>query len=354
VKGALSTPGFCNTAYFGPGTFTFCPSGLQTAYSTNTIPSGNGGAGKTVAIVVAYHYAGAEADLNKFSSDMGLPACTTASGCLTTVTYSTMGNSGWETEEMLDLEYVHAVAPNAKLLLVEASDDSNASLFVGVGYAAANADIVSNSCGGPEYPAETSDDAVFLVKKPVLFSAGDGGTGAQYPCTSKGVTCVGGTTLLPTPALLRASETGWSSGGGGCSAFEVSPSYQSGVGPCGSTRAVPDIAADADPNTGVAVYDNGSYYQVGGTSLATLLMAGLFADIMAARTTFGQVQFNYLNPPLYAGAVRNRLYFFFDVVLGNNGYPAGVGYDLVTGLGVLNGPDAANRFFGLIYSTLGK
>jgi kumamolisin len=113
---------------------------------------------------------------------------------------------------------------------------------------------------------------------------------------------------------------------------------------------VPDIAAVADPKTGVAVYIASHYYAVGGTSLATPVTAGLFAQIIEARATFGQPTLHYFNPELYNVAVRNYPYFFFDVTPGGtNGYPTLTGYDLVTGLGVSNAAAMGNRFFGLIY-----
>jgi len=418
IGGALASstapnnlPGFCNTAHYGPGSFLFCPNGLQSVYGANSIPSGAGGKGKTIAIVDAYYYANAASDLATFSTAMGLPqldgiggdptltfgGCTTATnstppsyGSVCSSTRPSAGDPdhGWEVEEMLDLEYAHAMAPYANILMVEAADNGNA-LFAAVNYAAGLADIVSDSWGGPEYDGQTTDDATFATGKPILFSSGDYGAyvGAtvtpQYPCSSPFVTCVGGTTLLPTGSPLhRSTEVGWTcsgtdcsggGSGGGCSAYEFLPSYQNtgaiggGGAPntiCGGGgtflpavglhRPVPDIAAVADPNTGVAIYINepgyyGGYYGVGGTSLACPVTAGLFAQIIAARATFGQTTLHYFNPELYPAAVRSYAFFFFDVTSGNNLYPAGTGYDLVTGLGVSNAADLANRFFGLIY-----
>jgi subtilase family serine protease len=397
-------PSFCNTAYNGAGSFLFCPNALQSVYGANSIPSGNGGKGKTIAIVDAYHYANAASNLATFNTAMGLPqldgiggdptltfgGCTTAttstppsygSTCSSTRPTAPDPAHGWELEEMLDLEWAHAMAPYANILMVEAADNG-ASLFAAVHYAAGLGDIVSDSWGGGEYSGQTADDTTFGVGKPILFSSGDSGKWVgttvtpQYPCTSPNVTCVGGTTLLPTGSPLRRStETAWScqsadtdcathgGSGGGCSTQESIPAYQNvgaiggGNAPtlCGTKRAVPDIAAVADPNTGVAVYINeagyyGGYYAVGGTSLATPVTAGLFAQIINARATFGQDTIQYFNPPVYAAALRSYAYFFFDVTSGNNGYPAGIGYDLVTGLGVSNAADMANRFFGLIFN----
>jgi len=388
-------PGNCNTAYYGAGTFTFCPSGLQSVYGANSIPSGNGGRGKTIAIVEAFNYGNVVSDLTTFNTHMGLPqldgvgsdptltivgcAAATSStapsyGVICSSTLPTGTDGGWETETMLDLEYAHAMAPYANILLVEAIDNGTLNLLGGVYYGESYADIVSDSWGGAESSLETSIyDGTFGQGIPVLFSSGDGGdevggsVGVQYPCSSPNVTCVGGTTLLPAGSPLRRStEKAWSGSGGGCSVYETLPGYQniSSLGGMSGTpglptvcntsvhwRAVPDIAAIADAATGVMIYDSGGggYYQVGGTSLATPVTAGLFAQIIAARHTFGQATIPFFNPPMYAGAVRNYPYFFFDIVSGSNGYSAGIGFDLVTGLGVSNIAAMANRFFGLIY-----
>jgi subtilase family serine protease len=317
---------------------------------------GGGGAGIVIGIVDAFHYAGAEADLNSFSATMLLPPCTKASGCFKQVNQVGgpprvgSGGSAWEIETMLDLEYAHAMAPNAKLVLVEGDDDSFDSLNTAVTTALTTmgADVVSNSYGAGEFYGEAYYDTTYYVNKPILFSSGDGGAPSVYPCTSPYVTCVGGTSLTVNASLQRTSETGWSGSGGG---------YQlvNGVTLCGSWRATPDVAADADPNTGVAVLDsgNGGYYRVGGTSLSCPLMAGILADIDTARVSFGKAKFGgpyagiSLDPELYDAFKANLPYFYYDVKTGNNGYAAGIGYDLVTGMGVANGPALGNRFFGL-------
>ena len=396
-------PSFCNSnTYYGAGTFTFCPSGLQSVYGANSIPSGAGGKGVTIAIVDAYHYANAASDLTTFNTAMGLPqldniggdgqltivGCTNATSVnppdygVTCASPSTgSANSGWETEEMLDLEYAHAMAPYANILMVEGYSAGLANLFGAVYYATSHADIVSDSWGAAEFSTVSTYDTTFGQGIPILFSSGDFGeyvgstVTPQYPCSSPNVTCVGGTTLLPTGSPLhRSTETAWScragdthcatygGSGGGCSAYESLPFYQNvgaiggGGAPtvCGSFRAVPDIAAIANPATGAMIYDsgNGGYAQYGGTSLACPVTAGLFAQIIAARTTFGQDYIPYFNPPIYAAALRSYPFFFWDVTSGTNGYSAGTGFDLVTGLGVSNAADMANRFFGLIYHHL--
>jgi hypothetical protein len=359
---AASVPSFCNTN-LAPGYFGFCWNGLQTAYGSN-FPGANGGAGITVAIVDAYHYAGAASDLAFHSSLMALPACPVGT-CFNQVNQvggppRAPANSSWETETMLDLEAVHSIAPNAKILLVEGDDASITNLNIAVGYASANADIVSNSYGGSEFDGENTLDVAY--SKPVLYSSGDSGAPGEYPCYSPYVTCVGVTTLSVNSSLQRLSETGWSGSGGGCSGYEAAVAYQTGfvgstLAPC-TTRANPDVAADANPNSGLLVYDSNNYpgevVLVGGSSLACPLTAGLFADVMAARVSFGQPKFGEMNGDLYAAAARTPgpprvdSYFFYDVTSGNNGHPAGPGYDLVTGLGVPVVSGMGNRFFGLV------
>jgi subtilase family serine protease len=172
---------------------------------------------------------------------------------------------------------------------------------------------------------------------------------------------VGGTTLNVNGSDQRTTETGWSGSGGGCSAIEVAPTYQSlyGVTLCGPARAMPDIAAVADPSTGVWITDTWDFPSdagiccIGGTSLASPVMAGIFADVDTARVGFGKAKFGgssagiFLDLDLYHAFNANSAYFFFDVTSGCNVEGcAAPGYDLVTGIGVLRGPDTANRFFG--------
>jgi len=352
-------PSFCEHQF--TGYYVFCPAGVQTAYGVKQIVGANGGAGMVIAIVDAFAYPYAEANLAVFNAAMGLPPCTTANGCFTSYNLSpTDGSgSGWDVESMLDLEYAHAMAPNAKLLYVQAYDNYTNSLGVAEAYAAAHADVVSNSWSGGE---DSSSDSYWNLGKPLLFSSGDDGNWPSqgfvgYPCTALTVTCVGGTSLYVNANWVRTSEVAWAGSGGGCSLQELMPSWQQnmtlGSAMCAPYRAAPDIAAIADPNTGVAVYISNPvvgthYYLVGGTSLATPVTAGLVADIDTARVSFGKAKLTFLNPSLYNGAASNYNYFFYDVKIGSNGYPAGPLFDLVTGLGVSAGPAMANRFFGLI------
>ncbi len=322
------------------------PAQFQTGYG---LPSATAGAGQTIAIVDAYNDPTAESDLGTYSSTYGLPACTTANGCFKKVnqtggtTYPS-SNGGWALEISLDVQVAHAVCPNCKLLLVEASSNSNANLYAAEDYAVAHANVVSNSWGGSESSGETSTDSHFNHPGvPITVSSGDSGYGVEYPAASRYVTAVGGTTLNLNADNSRASETVWNGAGSGCSAYETKPGWQTDTG-C-SRRTVADVAADADPNTGASVYDSTRYcslwgffncstgwYKVGGTSLASPLVAAVYALAgNGASTTAGSYPYSH------AGSL-------YDVLTGSNGScsPAylctgGAGYDGPTGLGTPSG-----------------
>jgi len=324
-----------------PNGFVGTPSGLSPA----TIKSAYGfpvdltsGAGKTVAIVDAYNDANAESDLNAFSTKFGLPSCTTANGCFQKVSQTggtnyPRGDAGWALEISLDVQWAHAIAPGAKVLLVEAKTNSFSNLMAAEDYAKSHAQYVSNSWGGSEFSGESSYDSHFTQNGVSFFvSAGDAGLPAEYPSSSPKVISVGGTTLqhIGSPAF---SETGWSSSGGGCSAYEAATTAQSTFGQypqvgCGGKRATPDVSLDADPASGVSVYDTVSYsgqtgwFIVGGTSASSPMWAARSAGAGAV------VDAAYV----YGTSVTYR-----DITSGNNGASCLVGYDLVTGRGSRTG-----------------
>lgn len=293
----------------------------------------------TIAIVDAYDLPTAQNDLNVFSSTFGLPSCTTANGCFQKVnqtggTSYPKYNSGWGLEIALDIEWAHAIAPGAKILLVEASSNSFSNLLAAEDYASAHATYVSNSWGGSEFSGETSYDSHFSRSGVSFFvSAGDAGLPAEYPSSSAKVISVGGTLLTFNSDGSLASETGWSNGGGGCSLYETATTSQSAFASysqvnCGGKRATPDVSLDADPNSGAAIYDSSKYYgqsgwyQVGGTSLSSPMWAARSAD---------------------SGSLVNSAYVygsnisFRDITSGNNGSPCLPGYDLCTGRGSWTG-----------------
>ncbi|MGE5226699.1 MAG: peptidase S8/S53 subtilisin kexin sedolisin [Planctomycetaceae bacterium] len=328
----------CTSRVFPQATSTWVnglsPATMKSVYNFST--SSTAGAGATIAIVDAYDLPTAEKDLNVFSSQFGLPACTTANGCFKKVnqtggTSYPRYNSGWGLEIALDIEWAHAIAPGAKILLVEAKTNSFTNLLAAEDYAAAHATYVGNSWGASEFSSEASYDSHFSHTGVSFFvSAGDAGLPAEYPSSSPGVISVGGTTLHFDANGSFTGETGWSSGGGGCSAYETATSAQSGSSGyaqvnCGGMRATPDLSLDADPNSGAAVYDSSKYqgqagwYQVGGTSLSSPMAAG--------RAAVGGVVVN----PAYVYGLANSA--FRDITSGDNGASCLAGYDLCSGRG---------------------
>jgi subtilase family serine protease len=305
------------------------PDQIKTAYSFPT--SLSAGAGTTIAIVDAYNDPTVQSDLQVFSSQYGIPC----NGCLTVVnqnggTSLPRTNANWAVEISLDVQWAHAIAPGAQILLVEASSNSNSNLYAAEDYAKQHSQYVSNSWGGPESSGEKSFDSHFAQSGVSFFvSAGDAGLPAEYPSASPNVISVGGTTLNLNANGSVASETGWSSGGGGCSAYEAATSAQAGFSQyaqagCNGKRATPDVSLDADPATGVSVYDSTKYqgqagwWRVGGTSASSPMWAGRAADAAGV---------------LNASTVYGSTITFRDIVNGNNGAPCLVGFDLCTGRG---------------------
>jgi hypothetical protein len=333
-----------------PASGSYTPAQIQQAYQFNQILfdgiAGNG-AGETIAIVDAYDDPNIQSDLNTFDSQFNLPAITITkvneSGG--TILPSTDPTGGWEVEESLDVEWAHAMAPAASILLVEASSPSTSDLLTGVNYAAAHANVVSMSWGAPEFSGETSYDSDFS-RAGVAFvaSSGDNGAPASWPAVSPNVLAVGGTALTLSTNGTWSNEVGWSGSGGGPSAYEPQPSYQSGVVTSTTMRANPDVAYDASPSTGFAVYDSNAYYgttygwmTVGGTSAGAPQWAALVAIADEGRTLSAQAPLNSTN----AQQVMDILYAapgdFHDITSGTStgtpNYTAGPGYDYVTGEG---------------------
>src|SRR4051812_42657282 len=264
------------------------PADLRSAYA---LPS-SGGTGQTVAIVDAFGDTTAEADMNAYRANYGLPACTTANGCFKKVNQSGVQGSypandqGWALETQLDLEMVSATCPGCKILLVEATTNVNANLYAAEDTAARlGATEISNSYGGSEASSETTDDTHFNHPGiPITVSSGDSGYGVEYPAASRYVTAVGGTTLSTASNARGWTESAWSGAGSGCSSYDAKQSWQTDAG-C-ARRTVADVSAVADPNTGVAVYDSNcnvigqitgmcfkGWGVVGGTSASSPLIA---------------------------------------------------------------------------------
>jgi hypothetical protein len=322
------------------------PADLASAYN---LPAG-AGAGTTVAIVDAYDDPNAESDLAAYREANGLPPCTTENGCFRKVNqHGAAGplptpDPGWGLEISLDLDAVSATCPSCKILLVEADTPSIFDLAPGVNAAVAlGADAVSNSYGSRgEFAAEQYFEPFY--KHPgvaITVSSGDYGYGngliltggVSYPGTSEFVTSVGGTSLVRDDSPRGWTETAWDGSTSGCSAYIHKPGWQKDR--LCSKRTVSDVAAVADPKTGLAVYDTFGYdgwLVVGGTSLSSPIVASIYA--MAGNTANIR----------YATGLYRADAGLFDVVGGSNGVCGGSyfctgvpGYDGPTGLGTPNG-----------------
>ncbi len=313
------------------------PAVIKSIYN---LPSGNIGIG-TIAIIDAYDNPNIESDLAVFDKQFSLPVCTSQNGCFTKVKMSSKikADAGWATEESLDVEWAHAIAPSAKILLVEATTDSGPNLLAAISYATSQPGViaVSMSWGGPEFASEVKNDSYFSNSKIQFFAAaGDDGHGASWPAASTYVTAVGGTSLNLTATGKLISETAWSGSGGGVSKYIDEPTWQQGFGISNSSvgRAIPDVSYNADPDSGYAVYDSygqtkaNSWLIVGGTSAG----APQWAAIQALGKSTDIVK-------LYNDAKsKNMGQYFRDIISGTNGScktfcSATKGYDYVTGLG---------------------
>lgn len=325
----------------------YSPSQLRAAYGLIA----TGTSSTIVAIVDAYGYPNASANLAVYRSEYGLSPCTTANGCLTI--YNENGrqgpypqqNLGWQQEQALDLAMVSAACPNCKIVLVQASSDSYNDLAAAENVAAAlGARAISNSYGGPEQGTQSIEPAYNHPGIAITVSAGDCGyatnaqvcgsaQGPQFPATSPHVIAVGGTSLYQYNNARGWLETAWSDGGSGCSAVYGKPVWQHD--PLCTKRMEADVSAVADPSTPVAVYgpwtsNNTEWLMFGGTSVAAPLIAGIYA------ANGGSVSYGS-NPYADTGALN-------DVTSGSNGQcggtyfcTAGPGYDGPTGLGTPKG-----------------
>jgi hypothetical protein len=364
-------PGTAVMSYPSPPLTAFNPASLDQAYGINNAVIGDG-TGETIAVIDAYDdpkfvsrsptlgllqdTAFLASDLHQFDLQYNLPE---PPGFFTKVNQfggtvypgtdpAGVGNINWEAEEALDVEWAHAMAPGAHILLVEAIDSGD-NLFSAAGWAGTQggAATVSMSFSGSEDTTEVALDPIYFTSPAghgVTYLAASGDNGATgsghqpdgYPAYSPDVVAVGGT-LLQVSGGNYSSETGWSGSGGGISLYESKPAYQSAVTQSATNRTAPDIAFDAAPSSGVAVYDsyNGGltpWYQFGGTSLATPCWAGLITIADQMRASQGLPSLDGPSqtlPTLYNLATVD----FHDITTGNNGYAAGQGYDLVTGLG---------------------
>lgn len=325
----------------GPASTALTPADIQSAYH---LPAT--GQGQTVAIVDAYGYADAEADLSAYRAQFGLPACTTENGCFRKVDQRGGVNyppddKGWSVETALDLDAVSSACPACNILLVQGDSASVANLGTAVNTAVElGAKFVSNSYGLAD--ANASDLSGADYDHPgvvVTASSGDTGNEVIWPSSDPNVVATGGTLLTRAPGTARGwTESAWSGAGSGCSTFQPQPDYQSGSATNCSRRATADISAVADPHSGLAVYNslNGGWLQVGGTSLSSPLIASMYA--LAGTPAAGTYPVRYPYAHQSTG--------LFDITEGVNGVcgdvlcEAGPGWDGPTGLGTPNGVSA--------------
>jgi subtilase family serine protease len=312
------------------------PGQVEQAYGLPT----TGGQG-TIALILAYDNATIENDLNVFSKQFRLPACTMANGCLEKhLMGSTKKDAGWSMESALDVEWAHAIAPQAKILLVEAKTPSGQNFIDAIDYASQRAGVVaiSMSWGGAEFADEITLDSHFKSsnnKITYFASSGDSGTGASWPAASPWVVAVGGTTLNNSSAGKFISETAWAGSGGGVSAYETEPQWQVdyNIAKAQGHRSIPDVAYDADPRSGFSIYHSSgkskaNWYTVGGTSAG----APQWAAIKALGLSASNDKFYVDKASVSDGN------YFRDIKSGSNGdcgyyCQARKHYDYVTGLG---------------------
>jgi subtilase family serine protease len=350
-----------------PGGFFETPASLACVYKEVQVTTGcnptvvtlvaNRGS-HAIAIVDAYDDPNALGDLTAYSAEFGLPAPTSKNF---EVIYATPGGStqtstpppqdstgGWESEESLDIEMAHAMAPRAKIYLVEANSSGSGDLFPAVVLAsnlvaAAGGGEVSMSWGFGDFAGESGFDGYFTTTNVVYFSSAGDSAGLNYPSTSPLVVSAGGTTISRNPVSGDfEAQSAWPNTGGGPTPNEPRPSYQDAIQSIvGGDRGTPDLAFDADGRTPVWIYDSfplngssGTWYLSSGTSVASPALAGL---INAAGTIFAST--NAALTEIY-GNLGDKS-DFTDIVAGNCGAYAGYlavkGWDFCTGVGVVSG-----------------
>lgn len=366
---------------------TYTPAQIRAAYGLPALPSVGAtltadqaarlGAGQTIYIVNANHNPNVVAELTAFNQRFGLPGCTVqaiatgavlplaaapTTGCTLSVVYSTASggmtstappfDAGWATEIALDVQWAHATAPMARLVLIEAPDASVNSLSAAVQLAnKMGPGVVSMSFGANEGSWTSSFESTFSgANMTYLAATGDSGAAVSWPAVSPQVVAVSGTSLTYSGSGTRA-EVAWSNTGGGTSQFTAAPSYQTGLVPglVLPRRTVADVAFNADPNTGqfVAVIPPGAstpnWISAGGTSLSTPQWAGLVAVANAQRLRAAKTPLGQPHTALYGqvgGVPGNYALAMKDITTGANGTCAGctavLGYDLVTGWGTPN------------------
>jgi subtilase family serine protease len=326
------------------------PAQFKAAYGFNRIP--NQGQGQTIALVDAYDDPTIASDLAFYATYFHLTPCNFQK----VMVGNPAQGQGWDLQESLDVEQACALAPRANIILVEANSSSFADLLNAVAVASTapyNATVISISWGSGEFSGEQQYDSYFCnviagKDQPVTFVAST--NEASYPATSPCVIAAGGTTLILSTAappsnplqLNYGTETAY--GIGGISAFESQPPWQNPACSQFSTtgRCVPDIASDANPSTGVPVYDTYSengWVEVGGTSLSTPDWASFFTIVNSLRANQSKGTLSQAGPDLYAIYDSSNYHSHFHDITSGSG--AGLGYDLATGIGSYQANDLA-------------
>ena len=320
----------------------YTPAQIRAAYSFAGMTFNGGsiqadGTGQTIAIVDAYNDPNIVNDLHVFDTMFGIadpPSFKVLNQTGGTALPAT--DAGWSEEIALDVEWAHAMAPGASIVLVEANSSSLTDLLTAVNAARnlSSVSVVSMSWGSGEFSSERQYDQYFTTPSghsgvTFVASAGDSGAQATWPAISPNVLSVGGTTLSSA-----TSETAWSGSGGGYSRYETEPTFQRSAQTSGM-RTSPDVSFNANPNTGFAVYDSvatggrSGWFEIGGTSAGAPQWAALVAIANQGRALAGLSALSGVQSNLYALSTSD----FRDVTAGSNGYSAHAGYDLVTGRG---------------------
>lgn len=369
------------TANAAAATVYYTPAQVKAAYGLDKLPAATTankgayqGSGQVIAIVGAYNNPTVATDLATFNAKFGLPACAVTtvaanaalplakpaagSGCsFSVVNASSTGtltakvpaaHAGWATETAMDVQWAHAFAPQARIVLVQAASASVPDMSAAIALAGKlGATVVSMSFGATEFSSQANYESAFLASGvSYLAASGDSGRQVSWPAVSSRVLAVGGTTLAASGNAR--TETAWAGSGGGISAFAAVPSWQatlrvtatSGATAAPARRVLPDVAFNANPSSGQLIVYAGNWYVAGGTSIGTPQWAGLTAVANAVRLLNGKAVLGNLGLPVYKqlnGNATNYAASTLDVKSGSNGSCKGctavTGYDLVTGLG---------------------
>ena len=317
------------------------------------------GKGQVIVVVGGFNYPTALADFNVFSKQFGLPLeCSTNVFAATNKVFQLVNARGtqpptdaaWAMDSALDIQWTHAMAPLAKIVLVQSSSNTFIDLFqaIDVANSIPNVHEVSMSWGGAEFSGETAWDTHFKMPG-VVYVAGSGDLGGNtiYPSVSQYVVSAGGTKLNRNACGKFISETGWDNGGGGPSIFVPIPAYQVAqptvAAKCGISRGTPDVAFNADPYSGVAIYDSTPYNgisgwtTIGGTSASAPCWAGVIACINERCNKPMQSTKEFLSILYSTLSSRHYTNYFNDIIYGKaEPFSCTIGWDFVTGLGTPN------------------